>query len=161
MSDYYYENNILPPDIHFRKPHWMKKVKTEEEAKSEDDKVITSPDTSDSNKKEEKEPTYPFKLNDRSIMLNEDERAYLRPKERRRSLSKKRSMSTSFSFCSDGLNGTGMSSGSQQPSNLLQANNQINTNTRSSGNMLSPTLYIPQTNEIRGKLNKSGSLKSS
>ena len=159
MSDYYYENNILPPDIHFRKPRWMKKEKTANKSKKEDDKVLTPSDTTACKTMEDKEPIYPFKPNDRNLMVNKDESEYLRPKEKRKSLHSKRSMSTSFSFCADGRKGEEMLPVFAKASNLLQTNNQIQYNTRNSGNTLSPSFYSSPLNEVKGKLNNSGSLK--
>ena len=38
MSDYYYENDIVPPNIHFKKPFWLKEDKTENDEKENESK---------------------------------------------------------------------------------------------------------------------------
>ena len=160
MSDYYYENNILPPDIHFRKPRWLKKPKTAKESKFEDDKALTPSGTATCGSMEDKEPAYPVKTGIKNLTVKEDESDYLRPKEKRKSLRNKRSMSTSFSFCADGRKGEEtLSPVFAKASNLMQTNNQMHFTPRNSGNTLSPFFYSSPMKEVKGKFNHSGSLK--
>ena len=50
MSDYYYENDIVPPNIHFKKPFWLKEDKTEN-TKKNNRKPKKSPGSAGSNNK--------------------------------------------------------------------------------------------------------------
>ena len=146
MSDYYYENDILPPDVHFRMPSWLK---------HDDDAASLKDDTVDSVKDYKKQitppnsPTSPMIVpqgtKDKLVGVNDVARGLPRNgKDRSR---KKRSMSTSFSFSTEDRRGIEMAY-LEGRSNRLQQNGNIE---KTSTTMLCPTFYNPSVNEGRVK----------
>ena len=142
MSDYYYENDILPPDVHFRMPSWLK---------HDDDTASLKDDTMDSVKDYKKQitppnsPTSPMIVpqgtKDKLVLVNDVARGLPRNmKDRSR---KKRSMSTSFSFSTEDRRGIEMAY-LEGRSNRLQQNGNIE---KTSTTMLCPTFYNPSVNE--------------
>ena len=147
MSDYYYENDILPPDVHFRMPSWLKH--------DDDDAASLKDDTMDSVKDYKKQitppnsPTSPMIVpqgtKDKLVVVNDVARGLPRNgKERNR---KKRSMSTSFSFSTEDRRGIEMAY-LEGRSNRLQQNGNIE---KTSTTMLCPTFYNPSVNEGKGE----------
>ena len=146
MSDYYYENDILPPDVHFRMPSWLK---------HDDDAASLKDDTMDSVKDYKKQitppnsPTSPMIVpqgtKDKLVVVNDAARGLPRNgKDRSR---KKRSMSTSFSFSTEDRRGIEMAY-LEGRSNRLQQNGNIE---KTSTTMLCPTFYNPSVNEGKVK----------
>ena len=144
MSDYYYENDILPPDVHFRMPSWLK---------HDEDAASLKEDTMDSVKDYKKyitppnSPTSPIIVpegsKDKLVVVNDVARGLPRNgKDRSR---KKRSMSTSFSFSTEDRRGIEMAY-LEGRSNRLQQNGNIE---KTSTTMLCPTFYNPSVNEGR------------
>ena len=142
MSDYYYENDILPPDVHFRMPSWLK---------HDDDAASLKDDAMDSVKDYKKQitppnsPTSPMIVpqgtKDKLVLVNDVARELPRNgKDRSR---KKRSMSTSFSFSTEDRRGIEMAY-LEGRSNRLQQNGNIE---KTSTTMLCPTFYNPSVNE--------------
>ena len=149
MSDYYYENDIVPPNIHFKKPFWLKEDKTEnsdKEKEAEDkcgdqgDKLPTPPNTPIT--KSMKMPFQEDEFKDRLIILREDSRNNIR-NGKERGGRKRRSLSTSFSFLSENSRGIEMDLNIGKQSNIIgqtiQENTTIGINSPS-------TLYVPVTN---------------
>ena len=149
MSDYYYENDIVPPNIHFKKPFWLKEDKTENTEKEKEskekleeqrDKLPTPPNTPIS-----KLMDHPFQkdeFNDKMVIVREDSKGSMRNgRERGR---KRRSLSTSFSFLSENRRGIGMDSFTDKQSNIIA--NIIEENT-DCGTLSPPTLYKSASNE--------------
>ena len=149
MSDYYYENDIVPPNIHFKKPFWLKEDKTEntekekeskEKLEEQHDKLPTPPNTPIS-----KLMDHPFQedeFNDKMVIVREDSKGSMRNgRERGR---KRRSLSTSFSFLSENRRGIGMDALVDKQSNVIA--NIIEENT-DFGTLSPPALYVPATNE--------------
>lgn len=155
MSDYYYENDIVPPNIHFKKPFWLKEDKTENTEKEKEskekleeqrDKLPTPPNTPIS-----KLMDHPFQedeFNDKMVIVREDSKGSMRNgRERGR---KRRSLSTSFSFLSENRRGIGMDAFVDKQSNVIA--NIIEENA-DIGTLSPPALYKPASNEgIQAKL---------
>ena len=126
MEDYYYENNIVPPNIHFKKPFWLK-----EDKKESNDKDTNSYDKFE--EKHDKLPTpsdiadivltkVPFQedeIKDKMIIVREDLKNNIR-NEKERGGRKRRSLSTSFSFLSENRRGIEMDSFVGKQSNIVE-----------------------------------------
>ena len=149
MSDYYYENDIVPPNIHFKKPFWLKEDKTENDeketsskynCKDKEDKLPTPPNTPIS--KSMKIPFQEDEFKDRLIILREDLRNDIR-NGKERGGRKRRSLSTSFSFLSENSRGIEMDLNMGKQSNIIGQTIQENTTV---GINTSSTLNVPITN---------------
>ena len=147
MSDYYYENDIVPPDIHFRMPSWLKnekpdiakkKIKSDTKvSKKQHNKLITPPNS----------PTSlnppPIKYNDSILIAKEHQRAYPRFENDRNR--KRRSLGTSFSGMSEDIRevNEALSYFEQHPKQL-----SLNHRTDStSKDILSSSFYNPSYSE--------------
>ena len=149
MSDYYYENDIVPPNIHFKKPFWLKEDKTENNEKEKEskeklegpeDKLPTPPNTPIS-----KLMDHPFQedeFNDKMVIVREGSKGSVRSgRERGR---KRRSLSTSFSFLSENRRGIGMDSFVDKQSNIIANIIEENIDFKA---LSPPTLYKAGANE--------------
>ena len=114
MSDYYYENDIVPPNIHFKKPFWLKEDKnensdkekeSEEKSKDDDDKLPPPPNTPVS--KLMKLPFQEDDFKDKMIIERENFKKNA-GNSKERGGRKRRSISTSFSFLSENSRGIEM-----------------------------------------------------
>ena len=152
MSDYYYENDIVPPNIHFKKPFWLKEDKNENSDKEKEfkdkcedngDKLPIPPNTPISQSM--KVPFHEDEFKDRLIILREDLRNNIR-NGKERGGRKRRSLSTSFSFLSENSRGIEMDLNVGKQSHIIGQTIQENT---AVGIETPSTLYVPVTNDGR------------
>ena len=126
MDDYYYENNIVPPNIHFKKPFWLKEDKKESKDKdtNSNDKFdekhdkLSTPSDSPMNRLT-KDPFQEDEIKDKMIIVREDLKNNIR-NGKERGGRKRRSLSTSFSFLSENRRGIEMDSFVGKQSNIAE-----------------------------------------